>query len=653
MNTRQNIKQNTTQNTERTLSGARIVIESLIRFGVPIVFGLPGGASLPLYDALFKRRDLLRHILVRHEQGAAFMAQGYARHTGRAGVCFASSGPGATNLITGIADAFRDSIPLIAITAQVSRHLIGTDAFQEIDTRGMCLPISKHVFAAGSARELLEILPAAFDLAEGGRPGPVVIDIPKDVQQETYTFGEWPERAAACLIGGGIARAREESPASLESPSRMLLGMIAEAQRPIILAGGGVIQAEAADLLRDFAGRLQIPVTTTLMGLGLMPAGDRLFLGMPGMHAAPYTNYALEETDLLICIGARFDDRATGRPDQFCVAARIAHIDIDASEIDKIKATDLSIVADAGRVLEQLLVLLDSEEAGTPAGAREPDGGGRARAGEGRSAALDTNPPRGAIGRAGAGAESSGRRRWLDRIDELRETHPLPMPAGPTDFHRPLHLLRALGGMLEPDTILTTDVGQHQMWVAQVYPFQRPRALITSGGLGTMGFGLPAAIGVALAAASENGGRGRKVVCISGDGSILMNLQELATLAELSLNVKILVLDNGHLGLVRQQQELFYDENFHGSRFESQTDFAAVARSFGIVGIDLGAVANQGEARATLGRALEHSGPALIRVPTFAEDLVLPMVPAGAANRDMIEGRALDVVPDVTAARRE
>lgn len=600
----------------QTLTGAEIVIESLIRFGVRVVFGLPGGASLPLYDVLFERRDQLRHILVRHEQGAAFMAQGFARFTGRAGVCFASSGPGATNLVTGIADAFRDSIPLVAITAQVSRDLIGTDAFQEIDTRGMCLPITKHVFAVRSAQELLEILPVAFDLAEGGRPGPVVIDIPKDVQQERCKIESWPTRSVA-RPGGGSRKADSSSAIAIEpSAARELLRMIRSAKRPVILAGGGIIHANASDLLCEFARRFQIPVTTTLMGLGIMPADDPLFLGMPGMHAAPWTNHVLEETDLLICIGARFDDRATGRPDQFCTNARIAHIDIDASEIGKIKAADLSIVADARPALETLLACCRVDES------PELDSGDASH-----TSYRDSN-------KSVAPASAT---EWLQRVDELRREYPLPFPADPIDLRRPLHFLRTLGEILPPETIVTTDVGQHQMWVAQIYPFRRPRTLITSGGLGTMGFGMPAAIGVAVAVALE-GAAGRKVVCISGDGSILMNLQELATLADLGLNVAVIVLDNGHLGLVRQQQELFYNENFHGSRFESRTDFAALARGFGIVGIDLEAAVDQDQAQAgaVLRTALEDSRPCLIRVPSVAEDLVLPMVPAGAANRDMI-----------------
>lgn len=595
-------------------SGAQIVIESLIRFGVRVVFGLPGGASLPLYDELFRRQDRLRHILVRHEQGAAFMAQGFARFAGRAGVCFASSGPGATNLVTGIADAYRDSIPMIAITAQVSRHLIGTDAFQEIDTRGMCLPISKHVFAVNDARELLEILPRAFDLAEGGRPGPVVIDIPKDVQQEICEFARWPEREAAALL----QESGRESPVSdLPQRADRLLEMIAVARRPIILAGGGVVHAGAADALRDFARRFRIPVSTTLMGLGLMPAEDPLFLGMPGMHAAPWTNHVLEETDLLICIGARFDDRATGDPENFCANARIAHIDIDANEIDKIKAADLSIVADARVALDALLQAADVSE----------NSNGPPRRLQTSNATLK------------ADANSAQSSKWLQRIDQLRAKHPLPVPPGPDDFRRPLHLLRALDEMLPSDAIITTDVGQHQMWVAQVFPFRRPRSLITSGGLGTMGFGLPAAIGAGMAAAACENERRRKIVCVSGDGSILMNLQELATLAELQLNVAILILDNGHLGLVRQQQELFYRENFHGSRFDSQTDFAAIGRAFGVAGVDLGAAEDQSETRTMLARALADDGPVVIRAPCVAEDLVLPMVPAGAANRDMIEER--------------
>ncbi len=618
-------------------SGAQIVIESLIRFGVRVVFGLPGGASLPLYDELFRRQDRLRHILVRHEQGAAFMAQGFARFAGRAGVCFASSGPGATNLVTGIADAYRDSIPMIAITAQVSRHLIGTDAFQEIDTRGMCLPISKCVFAVNDARELLEILPRAFDLAEGGRPGPVVIDIPKDVQQEICEFARWPERAGAALL----QESGRESPASgLTERADRLLEMIAVARRPIILAGGGVVHAGAADALREFARRFRIPVSTTLMGLGLMPAEDPLFLGMPGMHAAPWTNHVLEETDLLICIGARFDDRATGDPENFCANARIAHIDIDANEIDKIKAADLSIVADARVALDALLQAADRRAGRHTRPGRDMREKSFGTNGAGDvSKTLNRTPRRLPTSISKADANSRQSSEWLQRIDQLRAKHPLPVPPGPDDFCRPLHLLRALDEMLPADAIITTDVGQHQMWVAQVFPFRRPRSLITSGGLGTMGFGLPAAIGAGMAAAACENERRRKIVCVSGDGSILMNLQELATLAELQLNVAILILDNGHLGLVRQQQELFYRENFHGSRFDSQTDFAAIGRAFGVAGVDLGAAEDQSETRAMLARALADDRPVVIRAPCVAEDLVLPMVPAGAANRDMIEER--------------
>lgn len=558
---------------ERT--GAEIIATLLERQGVTTVAGIPGGANLPLYDAL--RAGRIRHVLTRHEQGAGFIAQGMARVSGRAGVCLATSGPGATNLLTAIADAKLDSVPLVAITGQVPTSLIGTDAFQEVDTFGLTLPITKHNYLVRNAADLLEIVPQAFELAESGRPGPVVIDVPKDVQQQQVAFDHWPEpgtrpRPAPC-DDAAIAR---------------LADRIRRAERPVLYVGGGIVASGSSQLLRHLAQRNSIPVASTLMGLGAFPPDDSLFLGMLGMHGARYTNLALEEADLLLAFGVRFDDRATGRVEAFCRNAEIAHIDIDGSEIDKIKPANLSIVADVGEAIRQLLPLV----------------------------------------------EDTPRAAWNARIMQLKSEHPFEMPETDDPLH-PLNLISRLGEILGPGDIVTTDVGQHQMWVAQAYPFRQPRTCLTSGGLGTMGFGLPAAIGAGLACSDNGSASERRVVCISGDGSFLMNVQELATLADLDLPVTVIILNNGHLGLVRQQQELFYGERYHASRFDSSPDFAALARSFGVPGYNLGESADP---IGVLSRALEMSGPCVVDAPIHFAENVLPMVPPGAANREMIGG---------------
>ncbi|GAB4320141.1 MAG: acetolactate synthase large subunit [Candidatus Sumerlaeia bacterium] len=552
------------------LTGSEIIVRLLERQGIEWVAGIPGGANLPLYDALAESR--IRHVLARHEQGAGFIAHGLARATGQAAVCLGTSGPGATNLLTAIADARLDSIPIVAITGQVPTSLIGTDAFQEVDTYGLTLPVTKHNFLVRRAAELLDVIPRAFAVALSGRPGPVAIDVPKDVQRDSVEVIEWPEPG------------RPDPPASI--PSALLdklAEMIHRARRPIFYIGGGVISSPgAADAVRIAARRNGIPVTSSLMGLGAFPSDDPLFLGMLGMHGARFTNYALDEADLLIAVGVRFDDRATGKAEEFCRHAAIAHIDVDPSEIGKIKAANLAITGDAGEVLRGLLARLQSDE----------------------------------------------RREWNDRICRLRRDFPLPSPPAGRTLH-PLNFLRRLAAFLPPETIITSDVGQHQMWVAQVYPFERPRTWLTSGGLGTMGFGLPAAIGAALARAD------RPVVCISGDGSFLMNLQELATLAELQLAVKIVLMNNGALGLVRQQQELFYGERYFASRFSANPDFCAIARGFGLPTFDLN---ETNDPYRQLQRALERPGPAFIHLPVPPHENVLPMVPPGAANRNMIGG---------------
>ncbi|MEW6272390.1 MAG: acetolactate synthase large subunit [Thermodesulfobacteriota bacterium] len=550
-------------------TGASLILTLLERQGIDTVAGIPGGANLPLYDALGSSR--IRHVLARHEQGAGFIAQGMARVTGRPAVCFGTSGPGATNLLTAIADAKLDSIPLVAITGQVPRALIGSDAFQEIDTYGLTVPITKHNYLVRSAAELLEVIPDAFRVASSGRPGPVVIDVPKDVQTETIEVTRLPEPG------------RPDAAPPLEHDDvRRAARLLNEARRPVLLVGAGVIASGASARMVELAERASIPVATTLLGLGAIRDGHPLSLGMVGMHGAPYVNLLLEECDVLLGLGVRFDDRATGKASEFCPRARIVHVDVDASEIGKIKTPVLGLRADVGDALAALLPLVERDE----------------------------------------------RRAWRARLAELRASSPLAMP-GADDPLQPYGLVRCAAEIFGDEPIVTTDVGQHQMWVAQAYPFRRPRQLLTSGGLGTMGFGLPAAIGAALAAP------GTPVLCFTGDGSLLMNLQELATAVEERVDVKVILLNNGHLGLVRQQQQLFYGARYQASRFHAEPDFAAIARAFGVRACSLGEAADP---RATLARLLAEPGPCLVDVPIGREENVYPMVPPGAPNRDMIEG---------------
>ncbi len=549
-------------------TGAEIICSLLESEGVSTVAGIPGGANLPLYDAL--HRSGIRHVLARHEQGAGFIAHGMARATGRPAVCLGTSGPGATNLITAIADAKLDSIPLIAITGQVPRALIGTDAFQEVDTYGMTLPITKHNFLVRRTADLLEVIPEAFRLAVSGRPGPVAIDVPKDVQAETIEFDTLPEPsqpdAPPRFADADIARAAE---------------LINNARRPIFLVGGGVIVSCASAILRRIADTASALMASTLHGLGAVPHDHPLFLGMVGMHAARYANMLLEECDLLVGLGIRFDDRATGKAAEFCRRATIMHIDIDNGELGKIKQPTLGIQADVREALQAIAPLIKADR----------------------------------------------RSEWIARMAKLRAEFPLAMP-GADDPLRPYGIVRHTAALVPADAIVTTDVGQHQMWAAQAYPLTTPRQWLTSGGLGTMGFGLPAAIGAALAMPA------RAVVCFSGDGSLLMNLQELATAAEEGVNVKVILFNNGNLGLVRQQQHLFYGRRYHGSKFHAVPDFVALARGFGVPACDLGATEYQLQ---TLENALAQPGPCLVNVPIAADEKVYPMVPPGGANRDMID----------------
>lgn len=553
-----------------TLNGAEIIIQTLVRHGIRIISGIPGGANLPLYDAL-AATPFIRHVLARHEQGAGFIAQGIARSTGKPAVCFATSGPGATNLLTALADAYLDSVPLVCITGQVPRPLLGTDAFQEVDTYGLSLPITKHNYLVRSAAELLTVIPTALRLAGSGRPGPVLIDVPKDVQTESIEVTAWPQLAP-------------KQPPHRDEPSSLLRAatLINQAARPMLYLGGGVIHAGAADEARQLAELAGIPAVMTLMGLGIIPSDHSLSLGMLGMHASRATNLAMEECDLLIAAGVRFDDRATGRISAFCPSAKIIHIDVDASEIGKLRPADIGITGDAQHTFTALLPLIRQQD----------------------------------------------RRQWHDRLQELRYQFPR-FHERDFDQGRPFALIRQVAELVGPEAIITTDVGKHQMWVAQAYPLNRPRQLLTSGGLGTMGFGLPTAIGAALAQPH------RPVVCFSGDGSLQMNIQEMATAVEQQAPVKIVLFNNQSLGLVRQQQRLFYQSHCFASAYGIAIDFAAIARGFGMAAYDLGTAANPGEQLKT---AMDTPGPCLINVPIGIDEEVYPMVPPGAANTTMIGG---------------
>ncbi len=551
-----------------TLTGAQITVRLLERQGIRIVTGYPGGAILPIYDAL-GQSTAIRHVLARHEQGAGFIAQGMARATGEVAVCMASSGPGATNLLTAIADAKLDSIPLVAITGQVPKAMIGTDAFQEVDTYGLSIPITKHNFLVSSAEELLEVIPRAFEIAASGRPGPVLIDIPKDVQCQAVEISDLPEP-------GRTRTAPKVAPALIEQAA----AMINAAERPILYLGGGVIHSGAAEGAIELAEKANLPTVMTLMALGAMPVDHPLALGMLGMHAARYTNLALEECDLLIAVGSRFDDRATGKVAAFCPQAKIIHIDIDPAELHKIKTAHVGITADVQEALNQLL----------PA------------------------------------VSENSRKIWVDRSNALKVEFPLDMN-GADNPRSHFGLIRSVAACLDDEASIATDVGQHQMWVAQAYPLRRPRQWLTSGGLGTMGFGVPAAIGAALAEPQ------RTVVCFTGDGSILMNIQELVTAAEENVNVKIVLMNNAVLGLVHQQQTLFYGERLFASKFKGMPDFIKVAEGFGIAALDLDQASDP---QAALQAAIARPGPCLIHASIDAEQKVYPMVPPGAANRDMI-----------------
>ncbi|WP_288882704.1 acetolactate synthase large subunit [uncultured Kosakonia sp.] len=556
--------ESTPQSTRYT--GAQLIVHLLERQGITTVTGIPGGTVLPLYDALSQSAQI-RHVLARHEQGAGFIAQGMARTQGKPAVCLACSGPGATNLVTAIADARLDSIPLVCITGQVPASMIGTDAFQEVDTYGISIPITKHNYLVRDITELPQVISDAFRIAQSGRPGPVWIDIPKDVQTAEITLSELPEPGV-----------KAPAPAWNAQDVRAAAEMINAAQRPVLYLGGGVINAPQQ--IRLLAEKASLPTTMTLMALGMLPKHHPLSLGMLGMHGARSTNFILQEADLLIVLGARFDDRAIGKTEQFCPNAKIIHVDIDRAELGKVKQAHVAIQGDVGEVLDVLIPQI----------------------------------------------EASARHAWRNTVEQLQAEFPSSI-AQNSDPLSHYGLINAVAACVDDEAIITTDVGQHQMWTAQAYPFNRPRQWLTSGGLGTMGFGLPTAIGAALANPE------RKVICFSGDGSLMMNIQEMATAAENNLDVKIILMNNEALGLVHQQQSLFYKSGVFAATYPGMVNFVQIAAGFGLHTCDLNAAADP---QAALQEIIDRPGPALVHVRIDPQQKVYPMVPPGAANTEMV-----------------
>jgi len=546
-------------------TGAHMAVRALKAQGVEVVFGYPGGAIMPFYDAL--PGSGLTHILTRHEQGAVFAADAWARVTGRPGVCVATSGPGGTNLVTGLANAMLDSVPMVALTGQVARPLMGTDAFQEVDIFGITLPIVKHSMIATDPERVSELIAEAFEIALSGRPGPVLVDLPKDVAAAQVVDRPAPAaiHAAAPMPAAADIRAAEE--------------MIAAARKPLIYAGGGVAMARAEEALRGFVARTGIPLVATLKGLGALPTDAPEFLGMLGMHGTRAANYAIQDCDLLICCGARFDDRATGKIETFAPHARVLQFDADPAEVGKLRTADHAVLGDMAAALDMLM------------------------------------PPRPRIDA------------WRVHAAEIKTQHAWDYDAPGSGVYAP-GLLRDLSERAGDDAIFTCDVGQHQMWVAQHCRFARPQAHLTSGGLGAMGYGIPAGIGALMAAPDAT------VITVTGDGSIMMNIQELATLGRYGLPLKIVLLDNQALGMVRQWQDLFFAGNFSEIDLSDNPDFAALARVFGLEAF---AIESRADVAAGLERLLAAPGPVLMHVKIDPEANVWPLVPPGAANHEMMD----------------
>lgn len=551
------------------LTGAQITIETLIEQGCKVLFGYPGGQVIDLYDALYEREDRIKHVLTAHEQGACHAADGYARASGQVGVVMATSGPGATNLVTGIATAYLDSIPLVAITGNVPNSLIGRDSFQEVDITGITLPITKHNFIVKNIEDLADTIREAFKIAKSGRPGPVLVDIPKDVQQSRFEY-----------TPHDVVEKIEQRPAKeykIEKAAKMLM----EANRPYIYVGGGAITADATEEIIQLANTIDAVIGSTLMGLSVIPGNNERFLGMEGMHGDYASSIAQDEADLILTIGARFSDRATGNVSKYATKAKIIHIDIDRAEVDKNVSVDLGVGGDLKQALNEILKLVKPKE----------------------------------------------NIEWQNRIKELKEFSKKSIDQNmPKDELNPYTLIKEVSKHTSDDTKIVTDVGQHQMWVAQYYEFKKPRTFITSGGLGTMGFGLGAAIGSAMYT-------NERTVLFTGDGSFGMNLNELATAATQNLPIVIILMNNGVLGMVRQWQNLFFDKHYSQTVLERKTDFVKLAEAFGIKGYR---ISNVSQMKDVIDQAFKEKGPVLVDCYIDKDEFVLPMLPPGGSFEDII-----------------
>lgn len=556
--------------TRTKMSGAKAVIESLYKENVEVIFGYPGGQVLPLYDELYDAN--IRHILVRHEQAAAHAADGYARATGKAGVCLATSGPGATNLVTGIATAYMDSIPVVALTGQVPRPLIGNDAFQEANITGITLPITKHNFLVQDTKDIPRIFKEAFYIAQTGRPGPVLIDLPKDTQTEIIEF-EYPQEVKL--------RGYKPTYAGNELQIKKAASFILKSEKPIFYVGGGIIFSDASEELRALAEGIMAPVTTTLMGMGAFPTSHPLSLGMLGMHGTRYANYAIQESDLIIAVGVRFDDRVTGKISAFAPNAKIIHIDIDPAEIGKNVRVDIPIVGDAKNILKALQKYVKQEQVKTES--------------------------------------------WNRKIEAWKKEYPLTYKKD--DLLRPQFVVEQISDAC-PDAIIVTEVGQNQMWAAQFFNFKNPRTFISSGGLGTMGYGFPAAMGAKVGKPEST------VIDIAGDGSFQMNSQELATVVQNDIPVIVAILNNGFLGMVRQWQELFFNRRYSATSLEESVDFVKLADAYGALGLR---ATKKGEVKDAIVEAVKSERPTIIDFVVEREENVSPMVPAGAAINEILD----------------
>ncbi|MCL7415089.1 MAG: acetolactate synthase large subunit [ANME-2 cluster archaeon] len=555
------------------MTGAKALIESLYAEKVDVLFGYPGGVLLPIYDEMFDAD--INHILVRHEQAAAHAADGYARATGKVGVCLATSGPGATNLVTGIATAYMDSVPMVAITGQVPSSMIGNDAFQEANITGITLPITKHNYLVTDVNDLPRIIKEAFHIASTGRPGPVLVDIPKDITTDELDF-EYPESVEL--------RGYKPTKIGHKKQVKRAADVISKAKQPVLYVGGGIIIAGATDELMELAQTINAPVTTTLMGKGAFPDDHPLCIGMPGMHGTKYANYSIQESDVLISVGVRFDDRVTGKIESFAPNAKIIHIDIDPAEISKNVRVDIPIVGDARSILNMLVEFIKEDLKGQT-----------------RTAS------------------------WIKKVNKWKKQYPLHYKQDGT--LKPQYIMEQICDMY-PDSIIVTEVGQNQMWAAQYFKYKEPRTFISSGGLGTMGYGFPAAMGVKM-------GRPDKVVFdIAGDGSFQMNSQELATVVQNDIPVIVAIFNNGFLGMVRQWQELFFEQRYSFTCIDDSVDFVKLAEAYGALGLR---VTKPEEVRPALKEAVESGRPTVIDFVVEREENVYPMVPAGAAINEILD----------------